>query len=82
MRLAGIRVCQGGTSVSKVAVYVGEQKLFASDGDASTIFDGSAIEVCKEVDDDLETIFIYVFRPGQYAKVTTADGVETVRIDE
>lgn len=68
--------------MSKVAVYVGEQKLFASDGDASTIFDGSAIEVCKEVDDDLETIFIYVFRPGQYAKVTTADGVETVRIDE
>ena len=64
--------------MSKVAVYVGEQKLFASENNASVLFDSGTVIV----HDGSGTPFVYVFRPGQYAKVKAVNGLETVNIDE
>lgn len=71
----------------KVEVFVSDQKIFASDEAGEIVYDTGLMRITKPPSEDdseygYEDVFVYAFRPGQYAKVATSDGVRTVRVNE
>lgn len=66
--------------MSTVAIYVNDQKVFASLDDAESDFARGMLTVHEDAGGAI--VFAYAMKPGQYAKVQIADGVETVKINE
>jgi len=68
--------------MSKVSIRINGREIFSSSSDASIMLDSGAIEVQDESFYPIpsQILFLYVFLPGQYAKVQMLDGVETVFI--
>jgi len=69
--------------MSAVVIYVNDQKLFSIPESAYTEFLGGCLVVHDRSDEtDLDIVFAYQLKPGQYAKVQMVDGVQTVKINE